>query len=294
MNDFVISTIYKNKSYLNCNKKKEINPKQQFQIVKLNRKNKIDKKLDSNNELKISSHYIGEIDKNNFGITTTKINKDLMKKIERHKEILNILSNKEIHLKSYINCFKTPQNKNNDTTFKFNKINFPQYRSTPILEEIKFPLSKKNKNIYNSLIVNSFYYKRQLKKNFYKDRFERIKIVKSVLSKREKIVDDFDNKFTIERHNTFNTINNDRKLQFYKLNSSSNSNKSSFIKTILSKNTSKPPYELKNKQTQTKYLCNDDSFSSGGDSKSPNNSYFKTIFIKSKKNLPVSLKKIFN
>ncbi len=217
MNDLVISTIYKNKSYLNHNKKIEINPKQHFQIVKLKGNNKIKKKLDFNDELKISSHYIGEIDKNIFGITTTQLNIELMKKIERHKEILNKLSNKEIHFKSYINCFNTLQNKNNDTFFKFNKINIPQYQSTPILEELKLYLPKKKKNIYNGLILNSFYYKRKLNKNFYKNTFERIKNGKSASSKKEKIVDYFGDKDNNERHNNFNTINNTRNAHSFKL-----------------------------------------------------------------------------
>ena len=294
MNDLVISTIYKNKSYLNHNKKIEINPKQHFQIVKLKGNNKIKKKLDFNDELKISSHYIGEIDKNIFGITTTQLNIELMKKIERHKEILNKLSNKEIHFKSYINCFNTLQNKNNDTFFKFNKINIPQYKSTPILEELKLYLPKKKKNIYNGLILNSFYYKRKLNKNFYKNTFERIKNGKSASSKKEKIVDYFGDKDNNERHNNFNTINNTRNAHSFKLNYSSNSNKSSYIKTILSKNTSISPNELKNKTIQSKHFFNDDSFSSDNNSKNSNNSYFNNIFIKSKKNIPISLKKIYN
>ena len=289
MNDLVISKIYTKNSYLNHNKKTEINPEQHFQIIKLKGHNKRNKQFDLNNELKISSHYLGEIDKNKFGMTTTKLNIDIIKKMRRHKEILNKLSNKEIHLKSFINCFNSPENKNNDNFIKFNKINIPQYKSTPILENIKIPLPKKKENVYNSLIVNSFYYRRKLKKNFYKNTFERINNGKSLLSNRKKIVDYCDDKNKNERHKTFNTINNNRNS--FKLNSSSNSNQSSFIKVILSKNTSKSPYELKNKKIQTNNIFND-SFSSDNNSKISNNSYFKSFYIKSIKNAKISRKKI--
>ena len=91
MNVSIISKIFKRKNHLK-NKKSNISlNNHNIQIVKLKGKNNVKNNLNIN-RLKISTHYLGEIDKRNFGITSAKLNMTMLKKNENENEIIKKLN----------------------------------------------------------------------------------------------------------------------------------------------------------------------------------------------------------
>ena len=233
MNPSMIQSIFKFNP-LNDHKYLKIKLNKNIQIIKLQGKNHL-KKSTNFNGLKISTHYMGEIDKNNFGVTTSKLNLNLLRNLKKEKTIYKKFSNKEIYHKYYLNCFKTPENSfrnNENLSFKFDKINIPQYKSSSDLsfENFKNSIIKNKKyNYFNNSLLDSLLLEKKIKKD---------NLFSSSLIKNK----NFENNFNDNSENT----NDSRNINFLNLTSRSNFYKGN-IKIILSK---KPqhniyPYELK-------------------------------------------------
>ena len=279
MNPSMIQSIFKFNP-LNDHKYLKIKLNKNIQIIKLKGKNHL-KKSTNFNGLKISTHYMGEIDKNNFGVTTSKLNLNLLRNLKKEKTIYKKFSNKEIYHKYYLNCFKTPENSfrnNENLSFKFDKINIPQYKSSSDLsfENFKNSIIKNKKyNYFNNSLLDSLLLEKKIKKD---------NLFSSSLIKNK----NFENNFNDNSENT----NDSRNINFLNLTSRSNFYKGN-IKIILSK---KPqhniyPYELKYRKIESNNFFNNDSLLEDNQNNSfnKNNFNYRKIFINSKKRFPISI-----
>ena len=279
MNPSMIQSIFKFNP-LNDHKYLKIKLNKNIQIIKLKGKNHL-KKSTNFNGLKISTHYMGEIDKNNFGVTTSKLNLNLLRNLKKEKTIYKKFSNKEIYHKYYLNCFKTPENyfrNNENLSFKFDKINIQQYKSSSDLsfENFKNSIIKNKKyNYFNNSLLDSLLLEKKIKKD---------NLFSSSLIKNK----NFENNFNDNSENT----NDSRNINFLNLTSRSNFYKGN-IKIILSK---KPqhdiyPYELKYRKIESNNFFNNDSLLEDNQNNSfnKNNFNYRKIFINSKKRFPISI-----
>ena len=279
MNPSMIQSIFKFNPF-NDHKYLKIKLNKNIQIIKLKGKNHL-KNHTNFNGLKISTHYMGEIDKNNFGVTTSKLNLNLLRNLKKEKTIFKKFSNKEIYHKYYLNCFKTPENSfrnNENLSFKFDKIDIPQYKSSSDLsfENFKNSIIKNKKyNYFNNSLLDSLLLERKFKKE---------NLYSSSLIKNQNFENNFnDNSENINDSRNINFLNSTSRSNFYKGN----------IKIILSK---KPqhdiyPYELKYRKIKSNNFFNNDSLLEDNQNNSfnKNNFNYRKIFINSKKRFPISI-----
>ena len=279
MNPSMIQSIFKFNPF-NDHKYLKIKLNKNIQIIKLKGKNHL-KNHTNFNGLKISTHYMGEIDKNNFGVTTSKLNLNLLRNLKKEKTIYKKFSNKEIYHKYYLNCFKTPENSfrnNENLSFKFDKIDIPQYKSSSDLsfENFKNSIIKNKKyNYFNNSLLDSLLLERKFKKE---------NLYSSSLIKNKNFENNFnDNSENINDSRNINFLNSTSRSNFYKGN----------IKIILSK---KPqhdiyPYELKYRKIESNNFFNNDSLLEDNQNNSfnKNNFNYRKIFINSKKRFPISI-----
>ena len=286
MNVSIISTLFKRKEHSKKKIPNSLIKKHNIQIVKLKGNNNLKNNLNVN-RLKISTHYLGEIDKKNFGITSAKLNVNMLKKIEKENEILKKTNNKEIKSKAHLSYFHTPRkliNSNNESfIFKFDKIDIPKYNSNLSCENIKFRFSGSSK-VFKNILLKTYYNKRA---------FSDFKLKKSEIKKRNNS-NFFNNNYFEEFENLYKYDNyfNKSKMKNHSRNLNFNSHPLKNVRSILSKNFSQVifPYEVKYKKIKSNYFFND-SFS---DEKSnnllkSNNFKFRKIF--NKIDYPIALKK---
>ena len=233
MNVSIISKIFKRKNH-SKNKKSNISlNNHNIQIVKLKGKNNVKNNLNIN-RLKISTHYLGEIDKRNFGITSAKLNMTMLKKNENENEIIKKSNNKEIKSNAYLSDFQIPRkivnNFNESFIFKFEKINIPKYNKNLSCENLKFQFSGCSKIFKNLLFKN-------LKNNNYR----KLKKINNSDYLDKKFFEEFENLYKYD--NYFNKSK--KKIHSRNINP--------YIKSILSKNFSQViyPYELKYKKVKS-------------------------------------------
>ena len=288
MNLSIIQSIFKFKSQSKDNKYLKFKLNKNYQIIKLKGTNHL-KRNTNLNELKISTHYMGEIDKNNFGITTSKLNLEVLKNLKKEKEIFKKFSNQEIYQKYYLNCFQSPKKnlRNSEKSYlKFDKIDIPKYKSSSDLsfENLKIPIIM-NQKLSNSSLFDTMNNKKYL--NSYSVKKEKIKKYLSSNNKYcYKTIDPINNNI-----DDVNNIYNSRNVNVFNSDSRCNYSNGN-VKSILSK---KPineiySYELKYRKIQSKNFFNDDSFSEESQNNVFNkNINFRKIFINSKKNSPISV-----
>ncbi len=284
MNLSIISAIYKKKSRSNNKKVLNLNSKSNIKIIKLKGRNQVNKV--EKNKMKFSTHYIGEIDKK-FGITTVKLNANVLKNLKTN-EFINQISNKEIDNKSVLNFKHTLQKKINEsftikTKMKFDQIDIPNNSNFSFENKLTENLDKVQ------------YYQHSLLKSLkHKNNYNMIKKIRfKNEEKNRNYSPNIDNLIQNSFYN-FNFNYNSRNLALF------NSNDPSFkinrpisnIKRILSKNTSEIiyPYEMKYKKVKT---CNffNESFSNGNYSNllKSNNFNYRKLFNKNEINSVIKI-----
>ena len=255
MNLSIISAIYKKKSKSNKKNVLKLNSKSNIKIIKLKGRNQVNNL--QKNKMKFSTHYIGEMDKK-FGITTVKLNADVLKQLKTN-DLLNHISNQEINNKSFLNLKESLQKKFNEsytikTKMKFDQIDIPNNNNFSFENRLSENLNKSL--FYQNTLLKSYNHKNNYNLKKFKLKNE---------EKNRNFSPNIDNLIQNSFYN-FNFNYNSRNLPFF------NSNDSSFkinkpisnIKSILSKNTSEIvyPYEIKYKKVKTCDFFNE-SFSNG-------------------------------